>query len=75
VIPGARADKHAVDKVVRAIVAVGRATIRVIPVIAVAANRSRTVIGRAHSNADNHSLCVGRNCQCKHANRQQSNIF
>src|SRR6266700_2256403 len=43
-VPGAGADKHAVDKVVRAIVAVRSTAIRVIPVVAVGADRSRPVV-------------------------------
>src|SRR6266567_3436865 len=75
VMPGAGADKHAVDKVVRAIVAVRSTAIRVIPVVAVGADRSRPVVRRTNSNADKHSLCVRRNRHREHANRQQRKIF
>src|SRR6266567_3400222 len=74
-VPGAGADKHAVDKVVRAIVAVRSTAIRVIPVVAVGADRSRPVVRRTNSNADKHSLCVRRNRHREHANRQQRKIF
>src|SRR6266700_2018724 len=73
--PWSSTDKHAVDKVVRAVVAIRRTTIRVIPVIAVGARRSRPVVRWADSNADKNSLCMGRNCHRKHANRQQRKIF
>ena len=70
VIPGAGTDKHAVDKVVRAVVAIRRTTIRVIPIVAVSADRSGTVVRWTNSNADKHSLRVRRNCHREHANSQ-----
>ncbi len=70
VIPGAGTDKHAVNKVVRAVVAIRRATIRVIPVVAVGADRSRPVVRRTNSDADKHSLCMRRNRRREHANCQ-----
>jgi hypothetical protein len=75
VIPGAGANKDPINKPIRAIVAVWGTTVRVIPVVAVGANRAGTVIAGADSNADNYSLRVGRNCQRKYANGQQANIL
>ncbi len=54
--PRARADEHAIDKPFRAVVAVRRAGVRVIIVIAVGANGCRGNIGRTNSHANNHSL-------------------
>jgi hypothetical protein len=53
VIPRARADKHAAYEVVRPIVAVRRAIVRVIPVVAISANRrgANPGVHRANSNA------------------------
>ncbi len=64
--PGANED--AAHKVVRAVVAVRRTSVWVVPVVAVGAHRSRTIIGRADSNADNNALRVGRSRQRKYAN-------
>jgi hypothetical protein len=68
--PRAGAYEEATHKVVRCVVAVRRASIRVIAVVAVGAHRSRTIVGWANSNADNHSLRLRRNCSEKHANCQ-----
>jgi hypothetical protein len=68
--PRAGADKEAVCKVVWAVVAVRRAIIWVIPVVAVGANRSRPVVARTNSDADNHSLRVRRSCRRQCENRQ-----
>ena len=68
--PWAGANKDAIKKVVWTIVAVRRASIRVIPVIAVGAHRRRTVVARANPDADNHSLCVRRSCRRQYENRQ-----
>src|SRR6266481_7277027 len=73
--PGARADKDAAYKVVWAVVAVGRTGIGVIVIVTVGADRSRTIVGRANSHADNHSLCLRRSRGCEHANGQQSEIL
>jgi hypothetical protein len=64
--PGAYED--AAHKVVRAVVAVRRTSVWVVPVVAVGAHRSWTVVSRADSNADNDALRVGRSRQRKHAN-------
>ena len=66
--PRAGAYEDATQKVVWSVVPVWRASIRVIAVVAVGAHRSRTIVGRANSNADNHSLRLRRNCSEKHAN-------
>jgi anti-sigma-K factor RskA len=68
--PRAGAYEDATRKVVWSVVTVWRASIRVIAVVAVGARRSRTIVGRANSNADNHSLRLRRNCSEKHANCQ-----
>ena len=52
--PGTRSNENAADEVVRAVIAVGRAGIRIKAIVTVSTGRSR-----AHSNADHHSLCVG----------------
>src|SRR6266436_5271383 len=68
--PWARANKDAAYKVVWTVIAVRSASIRVISIVAIGADRSRAYIGRADSYADNHSLCLRRNRGCKHANGQ-----
>ncbi len=73
--PWARADKDTTHKIVWTVVAVRCASIRVIPIVAIGAYRSRAYIGRADSHADNHSLCVRRSRGCEHANGQQSNVL
>jgi len=73
--PGARADEYSADEPVWAVVAVGRAGVGVIVIVTVRADRSRTIVGRANSHADNHSLCRRRSRGCKHANGQQSEIL
>ena len=54
--PWAGADKHAIDEPVRAVVAVWRARVRVIIIVAVGTYGRWANIGRAHSHAHNHSL-------------------
>ena len=67
--PRAGADKHATNEPVRAVVAVRRAGVRVVAIIAVRTNRCRTVVGRsviiawAHSYAHKHSLRVRKGCE------------
>jgi hypothetical protein len=56
VIPRARADEHAIDKPLGAVVAVRRARVRVIIIIAVGAYRCPAIVGRAHTYAYKHSL-------------------
>jgi len=73
--PGARADEYSADEPVWVVVAVGRAGVGVIVIVTVGADRSRTIVGRANSHADNHSLCMRRSRGCKHANGQQSEIL
>jgi len=71
--PRAGSDEDASSKPVRAVVAVGRASIRVIAIVAVrAAWRATYVpIPWPNSNTDNHSLCI-RIRRTKHANTQQT---
>jgi hypothetical protein len=72
--PRAGADKHATREPLRSVVAVRRAGVRVIAIIAVRtawwrANVSRAVVGRsaiiagAHSHAHKHSLRVRKGCE------------
>src|SRR5467141_557183 len=73
--PRAGANENSTYKIVWPVVAIRRASIRVIPIVAVGAHRSRPVVGRADSNADNHSLRMRRNRCQEHANCQQTHIF
>ena len=68
--PRAGTYKDATRKVVWTVVAVRRTSIRVIPVVAIGAHRSRAVVARTNSNADNHSLRVRRSCRRQRENRQ-----
>jgi len=67
--PGAGADKHAVREPPRSIVAVRRARVRVITIVAVGTDRRRTVVGRtivvagAHAYAHKDSLRVRKGCE------------
>lgn len=62
--PRAGSDKHATNEPLRAVVAVRRAGVGVVAIIAVRANRWRAVIiAGAHSNAHKHSLRVGKGCE------------
>ncbi len=54
--PWAGADKHAIHEPFRAVVAVWRARVRVIIIVAVGTYGRWANIGRAHSHAHNHSL-------------------
>jgi hypothetical protein len=67
--PWAGAYKHAAHKVVRAPIAIRRASIRVIGVVAVIAHRSWSQVTRADSHADN-DLRVGRSRRCYQTNRE-----
>jgi hypothetical protein len=67
--PRAGAYKDAPRKVVWPVVTVRRAFIRVIPIVAVGAHRSRTVVARADSNA-NRNLRMRRSCRRQCENRQ-----
>src|SRR5208282_5940283 len=61
VVPRAGADKYAADKPVRAVIAVRRAGVRGIRVVAVDTGGSRAQIGRATADADHHLRVCGRN--------------
>jgi hypothetical protein len=65
--PGASADKDSADKPIRSVVAVGSASIGVIPVVTVSACGCVPVW--ANPNA-NHDLRLGRSCCGKHENCQ-----
>ena len=70
--PGAGADEDAADEVVRAIVAVWSACVRIVAVVTVGADRRRAVDG-AHSNG-HANLGVGA-ARGEKQNSQQCNIF
>jgi hypothetical protein len=75
--PRSGADKDASYKVIRAVIAVGCTSIRVIAIITVCASRSRadTAVNWANSNADAEahlSLCIA---GCKKQNPEQRNIL
>ncbi|OLB20643.1 MAG: hypothetical protein AUH16_04520 [Acidobacteria bacterium 13_2_20CM_57_7] len=61
--PRARPDENAADEIVRAVIAIRRAGIRVITIVAISADRGRPYIRRANSNADDHSLGMGERCR------------
>ena len=61
--PWARPDENAADKIIRAVIAVGSAGVRVIAVVTVGTGRSRPYVSRAHSNADEDSLCASERCR------------
>ena len=66
--PGASADKDSAHKPLRAVVAVGSASIGVIAIVAVVTHRRDIAsVRRANPNA-NHNLCVGRSGCWKQAN-------
>jgi hypothetical protein len=74
VIPRPNADEHAVDKPLRAIVAKGRASVRVIVIVSIGADGrwakvSRTTVRCANAQAHNHSLGV-RERSAKQANAE-----
>ena|SRR5438105_4748343 len=71
--PRSSSDENASDEVVRAVIAVGNASVRVVAIVAISADRSRTYICRANTNADNHSLCVGERCRTQTYTEQSKN--
>lgn len=72
VIPGARADEHAINEPIWAVVAVRRTTIGVIIVVAISANWRWAVVSRAaDANADHYSLRM-RERRAKEANPEQT---
>jgi hypothetical protein len=63
VVPGARADERSVHEKARSVVAVGCASIGIVRVVAVRANRRASDIAAADSDSDSHSdpyrsLCI-----------------
>lgn len=70
--PGARADENTVREPLRPVIAVRRARVRGIWIIAILADRRRPCVHRCiHSNSDSHShLCVSR---ARHHSRQRDN--
>jgi len=67
-VPRAGPNEDSADEPVRTVVAIGCASVRVIPVVAIGAYRGVTVTA-ANSNG-NPNLCPRRSRQRKHANRQ-----
>jgi hypothetical protein len=66
--PRARADEHATDEPIRPVVAVGRAGVRIIIVVAVSANRRACNHGRADAYANYYALSAGvRSCNCENS--------
>ena len=64
VIPGTDADEHAIHKIIRAPVAVGRATKRIIRIISVCADRGRIVVTVIRTNLDaDRNLRLGIDCR------------
>ena len=69
VVPRTCADEDTADEIVRAVVAVGRARVGIIPIVAVSAYRSRPVVrGRPNSHADRDVLRTRRSCSHQRAN-------
>jgi hypothetical protein len=69
--PRTCASKYSPCKIIRAVVAVRRACVRGIPIIAIRADRSRANVGRAKLNGN---LCVG--CPChNHENPEQNSVL
>ena len=60
VIPRTSADEHAANEPLRAVITVGGASIRVIRIVAVGADRRRTYDSRPNSHSDRDSLGMGR---------------
>lgn len=56
VVPRAHANEYAVHEPLRAVIAIGRAGVRIIIIVAVSANRGRPNISWPYSNAHNDSL-------------------
>jgi hypothetical protein len=71
--PGASADENAANKPIRPIVAVGRARIGVISIVAISAygRRADVAVTRADSDADDYSLCM-RERRAKQVNSEQA---
>jgi len=66
--PRTRADEHATDEPIRAVVAVGSAGVRVIIIVAVSADRRDAYDGRADAYANHHALCAGvGSCHCENS--------
>jgi hypothetical protein len=77
VIPRSGADKDSAHEVIRAVIAVGRASIRVIAIIPVSANRSgaNTCVDRANTDADADTHLSLRVCSGKKQNPKQCKIL
>ena len=65
--PRAGADKNTAGEVTRPVVAVRRARVRIISIVAILARRGSSNVGRAGTKADHNSLCV-RVRRCNQAN-------
>jgi hypothetical protein len=80
--PGARADKHSPGKIIRTVIAVGRASIRGVPVISVGADRSRPHVGRPlvtrphpNSNSNAYLSVSSPRARQRHKNSKQYSIL
>ena len=71
VIPRPRADKHAADEPIGTVIAVRRASVRIIAVVSVGAYWRRPNVSRANSYANDHPLCACKR-SAKQANAEQS---
>jgi hypothetical protein len=69
VIPRPDADEDAVHEPLRAVVAIGRAGVRIIVIISIGTNRGWTDISRANSDANDHPLGTGKG-SAKQANAE-----
>jgi hypothetical protein len=66
--PRTGANKHSPGKIIRSVVAVGRACVRGIPVVAIRADRGRANVGRAKLNCN---LRMG--CPCNNHEKPEQN--
>jgi len=71
--PRTRSDKHAAREPARSIIAIRRASVRRIRVVAVGANRRRAKIGRPNSHADHNSLCTSQCCRSQENAKYREN--
>jgi hypothetical protein len=76
VIPRARADENAPREPARSVIAIRRASVRIVAIISVRTNRCRSNTGNDWPNTKaNGDLCLGAASQCKKQNSQKCDIF
>src|SRR5271166_1826421 len=76
VIPGTRANKHAAYEIVRPVVPVGRASIRIIIIVSIRTDRRTSGhVARPNSDSNSHPDLRLRIRQWHHQHRQQRQIF